>query len=630
MQTQSNTVTSRARRSRPSLLPAPLWPQFERAWRPPTWAYPLVIAFIAVACFSGVWAGPALGDHEALVAQCARDMRVSGDWAIPRFLGKPFVRKTPLPYWMVVGASYLFPPDPVTGLPVSASAARLPSAMCGFATILIMWKLASAMFGRRVGLVTALVAGSSIALLLYSPNATAEMPLTFCCTWAVAHFWFAVTARGLGNRILQLALFYIAMGFAMLAKGPAPIGLVGFPLAVWWFFERPSRVIAGRGLGRWRMALGCFLRDLPALFGGAFTKFWLIPGLLLFAAVFVPWMLTVGARHPAAWDVWNWQYLQRVQGDFPDTRSRGIFYYVPILLGLVMPWTVFILDAVVSPWVRKYARYHRGLLFVGTWAVFGLLSMALMTFKKPYYILPVVPGWIMLLSVPVAISLRRCPELIRRAKPTLLWGGTIALAVVTTVVTWQLVPQYQLPHVVALLGGAVAAMFGMSLVLSRYGRGWASIAVAGMATVGAFHVVWNGFGSSIDNVDKVASLAASLNEHGVSEDADLYWADRRPDARLSFYFNRRAEHMLDPNLLVGKVLERKKGDKELELMAYSLGLQLLKSSDTVYLIITRENYDRAKEVLVDYGRVLAEIQPNEEPEEGDWVIFTNHRGLASG
>ena len=76
----------------------------------------VVLTLALAAGVAAVWGGPPLGDHEAIVAQCARNMRVSGDWLVPELFDTPFIRKPPLAYWLVAGASYLFPNDPRTGL----------------------------------------------------------------------------------------------------------------------------------------------------------------------------------------------------------------------------------------------------------------------------------------------------------------------------------------------------------------------------------------------------------------------------------------------------------------------------------------------------------------------------------
>lgn len=599
----------------------------DRAWKPPAALVAAVVVFAMLSSLGGVFGGPALGDHEAIVALCAREMRLSGDWLVPQFLETPFIRKSPLPFWMVAAASYLFGNDPTTGLPVTVTAARLPSALCSLGTILLLWRLGSCMLGRRAGLVTAIVTSSSVAFLLYAPNATAEMPLAFCCTWAYYHFWFAATARNRQGALGHSMGFYLALGFAMLAKGPAPVALVGFPLAVWWYVHRPLRLIAGGGVGAWRQALSFFIRDFGARTRDVFTRLWFIPGIFLFGLVFVPWMLAVAERHAHAWDLWNWQFLQRAKGDFPDTRHRSILYYVPILGGFVLPWTFLIVEAAISPWVRRYARMHRALLFAGLWTLLGTLSMSLMEFKKPYYILPAVPGLILLVAVAAErVFLHVHRPLTRRESWPMRVGVVIQLAAMAGGAwMWRSDNELYIVGMVVILVIIGALLFGDVFRSHRTGRAPLALAIIALVTAAAFHTVWYGFGSAIDNVDKVTQLASTLDSSQVPRTARLFWADRRPDARLSFYFNRRSEHMVDPEEIVSKgILDRRTDKHLLEKMAVDRALELLQGSEPVYLILGRDSYERMNDfTIVRQVSLIGTVQMEEAPDRHDWLIITN-------
>lgn len=103
----------------------------------------------------------------------------------------------------------------------------------------------------------------AIFVLLYAPNATAEMPLTFFCTWAAFHFSrMAIrssrrtaagtpaiggirkgrppaVAKPVRRSPAYAQLLYCGLGLAMLTKGPAPLPMLAFPLAVWWYAELP-------------------------------------------------------------------------------------------------------------------------------------------------------------------------------------------------------------------------------------------------------------------------------------------------------------------------------------------------------------------------------------------------------
>jgi 4-amino-4-deoxy-L-arabinose transferase-like glycosyltransferase len=603
-----------------------------------------VLALVAIGTMAAAFGGPALGDHEAMVAQCARNMRSSGDWITPRIFDVPFVRKPPLPYWLIAGVSCILPADRETGLPVTATAARLPSGIAAFVTVLLMWQLASSMFGRRVGLVTATIAGSSLVFLLYGANATAEILLTACCTWAYLHFWCAATGRTAVRRFLHAMLFYVALGFGMLAKGPAPIALVAMPLAFWWYTERPLRVLARQGPAAWRRALVCLLRGLWPRTKRAFTQLWLLPGLIVFAAIFVPWMLAVAQQHPHAWDLWNWQYVQRAEGNYEDTRSRGLFYYPPIAIGLTLPWAFLVFEALLAPWLRRYARWHRALLYVGLWAVLGVAVMSLMSFKKPYYLVPAIPGLLLLMGVVAdrayswtlapatwVIRLGRHRREIFFANPRrlacMVWmilaAGSTGLLAWAGIWANKTMPAAVVP-LTAIAAGAVVALLLAGVAYIR-GLGWVALGVTAAATVAAFDLGWYLCPAAIDSVGelaKVVALARSLDTARVPRDTPVYWVDRRPDARLSFYFDRPGRYLVTPQEIVSRMVDRTGQASRIRAMVFARAKERFGGAEPIYLVLQRRHYNLVKDSLPDKVRVVAPAGGPSRPDK-DWLVLTN-------
>jgi 4-amino-4-deoxy-L-arabinose transferase-like glycosyltransferase len=596
---------------------------------PPKLAYVAVLALAFAGTLGAFWGGPGLGDHEALVAQCARNMRVTGDWLVPQFLETPFIRKPPLPYWLVAASSYLFGNDPTTGLPVTADAARLPSALAGLGTVLLVWRLASRMFGRRAGLVGGALGGSCLFFLLYSPNATAEMLLTFFCTWAYLQFWLALRAKSPGWRRLHMLGFYVAMGLGMLAKGPAPLALVAAPLGVWWYVERPLRVFARSGPKGARLVLAAFVRGLWPRTREAFTRLWLIPGLLVFAAFFVPWMWAVAQRHPHAWDLWNWQYFQRAQGNYEDSRPRDQFYYLPFIPALIAPWVFLLPEAMVAPWLRWYAAQRRALLYAGLWGLIGIVIMSLEPFKKPYYIAPAVPALVLLMTV-VAERFFTYKLKTQVWGPLLLGGMAVGLALALVAGWWWL--QQNTPAMAGRLTvvGVVAAagLLGAGAVYIR-GRGWAALAIMSVASVGTFNFVWHNCGATLDDMEQPTGLAQGLDAAGVPRDAAVYWADSRPDSRVSFYFDRTTQHMLKPEVIVSAIVDRTRGGRaKLEDMVLERGHELMNGPTPVYLILERESYAAWKMAGGMHGYVVAEVK--REPSRKDWLVVSNRPPSGGG
>ena len=645
-----------------------------------------VLLFAAVATIGTTWGGPVLGDHEAIVAQCARDMRMTGDWLIPQFLDTPFIRKPPLPYWLVAIASYVFPNDH-NGLPVTAAAARFPSALAGFGTVLLCWFLGGRMFGAWTGLLAGVLSASCLMVLLYSPNATVEMQLTFFCVWAFAQFWLALRARTAGWRFTHMMLFYVALGLGMLAKGPAPMAMVAVPLAVWWYLERPLRILArgippkaGEGssnekrngrngglgfapLGRVepvrshartaRMAGASLLRGLLPRTKQAFTRLYLFPGIVVFLLMFVPWMLAVSSRHEHAWNLWNWQYWQRLQGKYDESKDRGPLYYVPYVFGMVLPWVFLFVEAVVSPWIRRYAHWRRALLFCGMWAVIGITVMSAEKFKKPYYITPAIPGLVLLLAVAArrfyarALDMQNLGLLLlaflpdrrfmnrgldgRRTTWT-LWGG-MAAGLLAALVGGGFYLRSEFPELLVrglAIGAGVAILLLAATALHIRGRSGAGLAVLAITTVAAFHTVWYTSGPLLGDIGEVEALARLLDEKKVPYDARVLWVDQRPDARLSFYFDRRSGHLTKPEEIVNRLLDRtSEGAGEImQEMVMENAEELLAEPTPGYLIARQRSYDLAHRYGGLEGHVIGRVPRDPEQPERDWLLVANAAGLA--
>lgn len=609
----------------------------------------LILLLVAIGTLGAVIGGPAMGDHEALVAQCARDMRMNGDWLVPHYLGEPYVRKPPFPYWLIAGLSYILPLDPNTGLPVSTTAARLPSALAAFGTVLLLWKLASFMFSPRVGRVAAVIGGSCLFSMLYAANATVEMLLTFCCVWAHLHFWFAIhhPVSSMRRRV-HLFFFYVAMGLGMMAKGPFPLVMVALPIAVWWYGDKPLSFVAAGGQqawailvqggsGAWKPALRVYgqgwllaLADFLAGVGRrtvqAFRELWILPGLVVFALCFVPWMVAVGKQHPQAWDLWNWQYWQRAQGKYDDTRPRGFFYYVPVIAGLTIPWLFLVFEAAASPWMRKYAQYRRPLLYAGLWALIGAVIMSLIEFKKPYYVVPMLPALVLLMAV-VADGFYASP-LIRRRLAWAVWGVFI-VAGTGAVIGGYFWIQQDFPQAAGLLtaicAGAILLLAIAGVAFIR-GRSWTAFGTTAATAVIAFMATWHGAGDLLENVGKVAALNQVFEKHGIPDDARVYWVSRRQDSRFSFYHARYSEQMVQPAEIVELFVDRTKKQADLQFLVADRAEELLKSPEPVYLILDREEYGLAR--IMDVGKQahVIGVAPDPSKKENDWMVISNVPG----
>jgi hypothetical protein len=123
----------------------------------------------------------------------------------------------------------------------------------------------------------------------------------------------------------------------------------------------------------------------------------------------------------------------------------------------------------------------------------------------------------------------------------------------------------------------------------------------------------------------VGALARALDDHRVPRDAAVMWADQRPDARLSFYFDRRTRYMVTPAEIVERIVDRsgQRGKDVVRRMALDRAESLLRGDRPVYLILERGHFEQWKQAMSGPGRLVAAVDSDPRSESNDWVIVTN-------
>ncbi len=339
----------------------------------PRWAWAIAVLLTVLAYFLGLTL-PLVGPDEPRYAQVAREMYERGDWITPTLGGTLWFEKPALLYWLEIVSYRVFG--------VSEFAARLGPAMFGLGTVAALWVL-----GRRVSRETqladwlALVAASTLGIIVFSHGASFDILITFPLTGALVCFYLAVEGDGGDTKIWPLVFFYVFIGVALLAKGL--IGIV-FPLAtaVLYLVLR-RRLPAGRVLA---------------------SVVWGIP---LAAAVAAAWYLPMYMRHGAKFvDEFIIQHhFQRFLSN-KYQHPQPFYFFLWILPLMTLPWLPFVLGGVSrlgSKWKMENGEWRIGetgtsgdlrslSLFAIAWIVVPLVFFSFSGSKLPGYVLPAVPG----------------------------------------------------------------------------------------------------------------------------------------------------------------------------------------------------------------------------------------------
>lgn len=332
---------------------------------------------------------PFAGPDEPRYAQVAREMLESGDWMTPTLGGSNWFEKPPLLYWLEI-ISY-------RSFGVSEFAARFGPAVFGLAIIVSLWILGGYVKTKAQGFANylALIAASSLGLIAFSHAASSDIIITFPITAALVSFyiWLSKSGNDRGKpkvkAQLQLVLFYAFCGIGLLAKGL--IGIV-FPFTTVGLFYLLSRRLPSRTL--------------------VISLCW---GTLLALAIGSIWYLPMYQRH-------GWKFIDEffVQHHFQRFTSnkyqhpQPFYFFFWILPLMMLPWLPFFLASI---WNGVKQLLHRKdkkdakdikntseasnslFLFSVTWIIVPLIFFSFSGSKLPGYILPALPGVIILTSI---------------------------------------------------------------------------------------------------------------------------------------------------------------------------------------------------------------------------------------
>jgi len=325
----------------------------------------LLAGFCGFFFFFGLAFFGLIGADEPRYAQVAREMLARHDWITPTLGGKAWLEKPPLYYWQAMLAYGLFG--------VSDWAARLPSAVD--ATLMVV---ATYLFLQRFRpgfqLDGALMTASAAGIIGFARAASTDMPLAATFTIALLAWfaWYESESRRF------LALFYCFLALGMLAKGPvAPL----FAAVIIVIFAAATRDY--RLLGR---------------------TLW-VPGILLFCVLAFPWHIAVQIKNPEFFRIFVLQHNLARFGTNLYHHPEPFWYYVPVtLLGLI-PWTVFVVASLAER-VRVWWTARRQILdsepaldvFLVIWLAVPVAFFSLSQSKLPGYIVPALPAGTLLLA----------------------------------------------------------------------------------------------------------------------------------------------------------------------------------------------------------------------------------------
>jgi 4-amino-4-deoxy-L-arabinose transferase-like glycosyltransferase len=304
-------------------------------------ALALVLFFFHLGTY-GLWE-----PDEARYAEIAREMLASHSFIVPHLNYVPYIEKPPLLYWLTSGSIALFG--------VNEFAARFVNAAAALTAVVATYLFALLSFDDRRALLSGAVLSTSVLYAVMAQVLTTDMLLT--AATSIAMFAFFLQWREGGR---WWVVCYLAMGAGVLTKGPVGAVLPLITAAIFLWNER-----------QWR---------------GAIRRFHLLAGLMITGAVSLPWFMAITIQEPG---FFNFYFVGEHLRRFLEPRySHGepIYYYVPVLVGGFLPWTLAI---PLIPWRSLEREPARRFCLIAASTVLILFSVA--SAKLVPYILPAFP-----------------------------------------------------------------------------------------------------------------------------------------------------------------------------------------------------------------------------------------------
>ena len=374
---------------------------------PLSWALALAAVALALYLYLGRLDGtPLQRGNEAMYASPPALMLANGDYLVPLYRGEHFLDKPILPFW-IVAATYRV-------LGVSVFAERLPTAIAGLATALLLGLWVRRRAGTRAGLLAGLILAFSFLFVFTGMTYAADAFLTLAIV-AASIILDQACRRADGSDAGWGALSGAALALSFGCKGligiVLPVGAVGLTLLL----DRRMPVRAWRR-GAWAFAV--------------------------LVGVLAPYHWAMDRRLGREfWEVFYWrnQFLRGASRLYMRPH-RGVLYYVGVLAWGLFPWSFLVPGAL--------SRRRPSSLPLGGF-LFGLAFWSPLLMKREVYAVTLLPAAAALVAEWVGSSDSR-----RSRWQSVAWG-LAALAALTVLAFWG--------RAYALLAGVMGA--GITLFL---------------------------------------------------------------------------------------------------------------------------------------------------------------------
>ncbi|MBA4390166.1 MAG: hypothetical protein C0399_04430 [Syntrophus sp. (in: bacteria)] len=343
-------------------------------WSSRDWTICALLVLVSGFLFYSGLSIRSLWGSEGRWAVIAREMLQSGNLFLPTINGQVYFDKPLLSYWAIIPFYLLFG--------ITEAAARMPAAMAGIVSVVLVFVMGRDLFGEKAGALSATLFLTSAMFVLWSRTASAEI-LNLLAIWSM--LW--VFLRGARDGcLLHLLTFYCIGAIASFCKGPVAL-VVAFAVVIVYSTVRILFSFREQGFS-WHFTREQIFHEYKWILSwqglaGAFS------GIILFVILLLLPVLFTGS-----WDsvslMWKENVIRFVK---PFDHVEPPYAYFIHSLVFSAPWTFIVL---ASLWgiVKSEKNWEKRWLIVVTGTIFLFFTVS--GSRRSYYILPIVPAFMLI------------------------------------------------------------------------------------------------------------------------------------------------------------------------------------------------------------------------------------------
>ncbi len=306
----------------------------------------LFLLFIAAVIFR-----PLLPVDETRYLTVAWEMYLQNNFLKLSLNFEPYHHKPPLLFWLINISWHIFG--------VSREAAMVPIFLASAATLALTRYLTKMTFGEKAAAVSSYILLGSIPFIAYSTMIMFDMTVTAF----ILCYHICLIKNAQNPKPMLPVLSGLALGFAILAKGPVAFVYILGPVIFYSFWRKDSYIVPAAFYRAFAISL--VVAILPVLA-------WLAPLAVQSDQKFLWWLL---------WE----QSAGRVTGNFNAAHARPFYFYFLLIPLIILPWGFF-----PKVW-RSFKLEERETRFLIAAILPAFLAFSCISGKQPHYLAPLIP-----------------------------------------------------------------------------------------------------------------------------------------------------------------------------------------------------------------------------------------------